>query len=444
MTSLRSSPEEQPSFTPEPHERLDHGPGGAEFALAIVALLVLHRSPVVFFRDQTADIFGGPIAGPWQDDALVRLVFLGVEAAVLMVAIRVCGMRSLRPHWPLLTFLGFVLISTAWSVERASTAPRAVMFVGTAAVGWYLGQRFRLDQQVLIVATAAAVGALASVSALVIWPDLARSTAGVPGRWSGIYVNRNHLGIVMTVGLLALAFALCRLRGVARLGALGLGFLEGYLCWRSGSRTGPVALIAVAGLLGFVALSRKMRRFGLTTRRGAGATALVGAVTWYGLHQNWGTAVGWLGRSTTLTRRTTIWALDRHFIDQRPWKGWGFEAIWANRPTAEQAAAAFQTFFGDAHSGYYEIVLGVGKIGFGLFMIFFAVTIWRTFAYAWEGQGLEVLWPLALVSFVAVANFSESFFVSNEALWALFVCAGVTAARSRHVGVQFARPRLSG
>jgi O-antigen ligase len=405
-------------------------PGPGEFALVIAVLFILGRSPVLFFRQRTDGIFGGGIVFPWQDDAILRTVFFTAEAIVLVVAIRACGLKSLRRQWALLVFLGFIVLSTVWSVQPDITSFRAMGFVGTAAVGWYLGERFEVRQQAFIVAATAAVGALTSLAALSLWPDLARSTNGVANRWSGVYVNRNLLGTVMAFGLLALPFVLRRQRPWIWPATLGIGLLEIHLFRHSGSRTGLLAGVAAVGLVGFVGLIRFTVAQGVTARGGAVATALAGAVGAYVVHHNWGTLMGRLGRDVTLTRRTEMWAIDRHFLAQKPWAGWGFEAIWTHPPAVEQALVAFRSDPLQAHNGYLEILLGVGTIGFGLFLVFLAVTVWRVFCHAWNQRGLDSLWPLGVATFVLVTNFSESFFIANEALWALLVAAGVTAARS--------------
>jgi O-antigen ligase len=400
-----------------------------------VALFVLQRTPVLFFRQRTADVIGGPVNLAWQEDTLVRLAFLLVEAAVLLVALRVCDIRSVWRQWPLLVFLGFVALSTTWSVEPSLTLMRAVMLIGTTAVGWYLGQRFRVEQLVCVVAVAVALGALLSLVSAAVWPDLARATNGYPGNWSGIYINRNDFGVVMATGLLALPFLPRRLPLPAKVVVLLIGALEAYFVLRSGSRTAFVALVVAAAVFGFVLLFRVIRCWGVSALAGAGGTAAVAGLVSVCVHWNWATLLRWLGRDSGLTRRTTLWDIDRQFIAERPVQGWGFEAIWSHSPAVERATVAFQGPQGGlAHNGYFEILLGAGKVGFGIFLVVLALTLWRVFAFAWEGRGLGALWPLTMTTFVLVVNFSESFFVANEALWALLVAAGVATARARPVG----------
>lgn len=75
-----------------------------------------------------------------------------------------------------------------------------------------------------------------------------------------------------------------------------------------------------------------------------------------------------LGRDPGLTNRGIIWELLQPFIDDKPNLGYGFAAFWAS-----DAATAFINrwgFIGNAHSGYYEILLNLGVVGL-CFKIFF-------------------------------------------------------------------------
>jgi O-antigen ligase len=246
------------------------------------------------------------------------------------------------------------------------------------------------------------------------------------GVWSGIYVNRNHFALVLSYGALATAILLFGGRPRWRLPLLGLLAVELVLLWRTGSRTGPVGLavaIAVAGLVAAV------RPWGVRLLKGwAGALACVGVIVIVGgfVQFYWTTIVDVLGRQTRLSGRTTLWEVARWFSRLRPWEGWGFEAVWTQPREALQVIANFGGYPYNAHNGYYDLLLGTGRIGLGLMLVFLAVLAWRAFRYAWTRTDVLSLWPLALVAFVVVVNFSESLFVSGEALWALTVAAAVT------------------
>jgi hypothetical protein len=78
-------------------------------------------------------------------------------------------------------------------------------------------------------------------------------------------------------------------------------------------------------------------------------------------------------------------------------------------------------------------MLGLGRVGFLLFVVFLGLLVWKAFQHAWVGTDAISLWPLSLVVFVMVVNFSESLFVSSEAVWVLTVATavGLTAHGAR-------------
>lgn len=407
-----------------------------EAAAVVGAILLLGRGPVLFFRIRLSGLFGGPPGALWQDDLVVTCVYGIVLIVVAWIAVRRANASALIRQGPLLAFIAVVWASLAWSVEPTKTARHALMFVGTALVGWYIGDRFSLREQVSLVVIVAMIGTFASIIGLVVWPDLAIRTGRVSGWWSGVYVNRNFLGLMLSYGLLAAMFLFGKTRYRVALGcAVALMVL---LLAATKSRTGPVALIVALIVTVAVSLLRRLGRGKLTPM--GGATVLLLTLGGCGLlvHLYWSDVLARLGRDATLTGRTEIWQLARWFSDLHPWQGWGFEAIWANAHAIGQAQAArvapHHASFGtpggwpySAHNGYYEMLLGVGRVGLVVFVFFLATAAWRAFHHAWGRRDLVSLWPLSFIIFAVVLNFSESMFVSGEALWALTVAVAVGA-----------------
>ncbi len=403
-------------------------PARWEFGLAIFALFVLGRGPVLFLRERMADVFGGPPGVLWPEDNVIRGVFVAVEAAVVIVALMRSRPSTVLRQPFLIVFLAVSWASLAWSERPQVTIWHVSLFIGAAVVGWYMGHRFTLRQQAGIVAGLGAAAVASTLIALVAWPDIARSTAGLEGVWSGMYTNRQILGPVLCLGLLGGVFLFTTVKARQRIAIGVVGALDVYLLIRAGNRTGPIAFaVALAVSAGIYAVRRPGRAI-LTTP--GGAVLSVGLVTIIGglISWNWSTILDLMGRSSNLTRRTEIWEIDLRFLSMRPLSGWGFETIWANPLTAQHARAAFEGNFPySSHSGYYEILLGVGAIGFAVFVAFLAYALWRAFLLAWRGNDVMTLWPLGLLVFVIVVNLSESRWVAGEAMWVLTVAAAVAA-----------------
>jgi exopolysaccharide production protein ExoQ len=405
---------------------------GWEWGLAVVGLFLLSRSPVLFYRERVAELFDLERAtGIWPDDTVLRLTFTALLLAMYVLAARTCDPRTLLRQPFLLIFLAWSLASVTWSIEPGVSLWRVALFGGTAIFGWYLGERYPVKDLVSIVGAAMAIGALVSVVALAAWPDRALATNRVEGLWSGAYVNRNLLGHAMAIGLVTLPFLWSTVGKRRRAFLIAVGLLEMFLLLRSGSRTPWIALGAAAAVGIPLLLVRKATTRALKPAAGAFAVGLVSGYAALIVQWNWNVIVNWLDRSTKLSGRTLMWSVVRYYHRMQPWRGWGFEALWAHPPTIAVAQTAYGKFPYSSHSGYLEVLISTGWIGLAMFTAFLAFALWRSFRFAWEGTNGASLWPLVFIVFALVANVSESLFVSAEATWALTVAAAVAVARAR-------------
>jgi O-antigen ligase len=82
-----------------------------------------------------------------------------------------------------------------------------------------------------------------------------------------------------------------------------------------------------------------------------------------------------LGRDANLTNRAIIWELLRPYIEDRPLIGYGFGSFWASNAVADFIDR--WGFIGNAHSGYFEVMLHVGIFGMGLLLVLVFVNALR-------------------------------------------------------------------
>lgn len=386
---------------------------------------------VLFFRRHLSDVFGGPPGPLWQDDLVVTTTFAAVEIAVIAVAAWRARASALLRQPVLLALLGWAWLSVAWSVEPATSARRVLLFIGAAGVGWYIGDRFSFRDHMRLLAAVGGIAVLTTVVGLIFWNHAATTTNGNPRQWSGIYVNRNALGLVLAMSLVA---TMLLIRTTERRWPLRIyAFVLFVFLGTTQSRTALLALV-VSLVVAWITHEIRRRR-GDSLRVGPAAYVVFATLATLGLviHWYWYDTLRFLGRDPDLTGRTLIWQLVGWFSDLRPWAGWGFEAIWANQRAIGQAQGAHGSVREgvpggwpfSAHSGYYELMLGIGRIGLLLAIVFLAVLVWRAFSHAWMGGDIVSLWPLSFVVFALVVNFSESLFVSSETLWVMTVATAV-------------------
>jgi O-antigen ligase len=80
------------------------------------------------------------------------------------------------------------------------------------------------------------------------------------------------------------------------------------------------------------------------------------------------------GRDPTMTNRAIIWELLMPFVYDKFLLGYGFAAFWASSAAGEFIAR--WGFIGNAHSGYFEIMLSLGVIGLATKILFLIHCLW--------------------------------------------------------------------
>jgi O-antigen ligase len=142
------------------------------------------------------------------------------------------------------------------------------------------------------------------------------------------------------------------------------GFMLAWLTWllyMAHSSTSIGVLILALSLMGFVSLK-------FVNRRQIGIyllviVAILGvAEVAFDLHK---VIIAALGRNTTLTGRTDIWAILTHW-DVNPLLGVGFESFWLGTRVDQIADLLGGLRINEAHNGYLETYINLGGLGLAL------------------------------------------------------------------------------
>lgn len=141
-----------------------------------------------------------------------------------------------------------------------------------------------------------------------------------------------------------------------------------------------------------------------------------------------------LGRSPTLTGRSSIWDTVVGYIDRRPWLGYGYGAFWRNE--AVEARTIWGTFHWTAphaHNAWLEIGLALGIVEMA------GITLLWLAAFYRAGRALPRALPRArhavfcsalLVAMLVVSLTEYEFFRPDTFLWVLFTVAFVHLGRA--------------
>jgi O-antigen ligase len=153
---------------------------------------------------------------------------------------------------------------------------------------------------------------------------------------------------------------------------------------------------------------------------------LVGAVMFFASDY----VFGLLGKDATLTGRTQIWSAVMRQIDERPWQGFGYAAIWDNEsPWGPLAWIVHDSGFRPhhAHNSWLEQWLALGLPGLVAWAAFFLQTLVANVVALYREKGAYLALPFFVI--YALMTFSESIAVQyNDMRWAIFVALAVKLA----------------
>lgn len=114
-----------------------------------------------------------------------------------------------------------------------------------------------------------------------------------------------------------------------------------------------------------------------------------------------------LGRDSTLTGRTEVWADVIPALSQRPLLGYGLESFWTD-------ARRKQYYIPNAHNGYLDILLEFGEVGLG----FYAIWLLSSARQLHRALRLDYRWAsfaISLLLMLLIYNSTESAFDSLNA-----------------------------
>jgi exopolysaccharide production protein ExoQ len=379
-----------------------------------------------------------------QSRAVLRLLWIPVYVVTLSLSLaHFRGLMGAIAVNPLLASLVLLtILSAAWSVAPEDTARRAAVLLVATLFGIYLGVRFRSGELMRLLAWA--MGLIMALSYLfaLLPPHLGIMGPPDEGAFRGVFTHRNLLGKYMLLNTMLLLLLAPATPGARRLKWADLA-LSIVLLGLTSSITSMLVGLALVGVLLLLRLWHARSVYFVPVLAGLLAlTVIVGASA--------DEILDVLGRDSTLTGRTELWAAVWGMIEQRPWLGYGYQAFWIS-PNGPAVAVwdALMWQAPSAHNGFLETWLGLGVVGLVLSTALFA----RTLVWAWRRlervRDESTYWPLVFLLMLLGENTTESNFLDqNHLLWALFVATAthcypaLAAARQRASGMHGRAPTL--
>jgi exopolysaccharide production protein ExoQ len=353
-----------------------------------------------------------------QGSALDRLVFSGFFCLGLSVlALRKFNWSTaIKKNKYLMLLIGYMIISMLWSPIPFTSLKRLIREL-VAVVMAFLVMTESEPREAMLRVFRRSIFILIPFSLLLIryFPRYGiQFDEWTGGRmWIGVALQKNGLGRLCIFSAFFLVWSLVRRRrghdiSVSKYQTLGevtvlmitLLLLRGPAGYYSATAIVSLAtgLVLFIGLL-WMQKGRSMLGHNLLTAMNAFiigfgiATVILGGSTVAG-------ATSALGRDTTLTGRTDIWAVLVPVFSRKPLLGSGFGSFWTSQSRAYYHMP-------DAHSGYLDVLLELGYVG----MIVFAVFMLSSCREAQNKLSHDFDWASLFLCFLTMSlihNISES------------------------------------
>lgn len=333
---------------------------------------------------------------------------------------------------PLITFLLLVLpfLSIAWSTSGSLSLRRAIALAFSMALAYLLAIRFT-PWQFLLIAVAAIFPPLATSLVLLI---VAPSLVTMPdGSICGLFSHKNLLGWHAAVALFAGVIITWEAVVPRRIG-LTVTVTSLACLIASGSTTALLSVLAALCLTLFYGALRRLN--------GPGRIALVlialqaATVAYFMSSEFIAPSLAALGKDTTLTGRVPMWGFEDEAIMQEPLFGYGYQAFWSEGSSAGwRVKSAIDWDSPNAHSGYREILLDFGVLGFVPFMFLIFRTLLKGLQLHISAPNSSWLGLNVLVGMFLVMNITESIFYMPYNFLFIMFTAAVTMISIRTRGV---------
>lgn len=129
---------------------------------------------------------------------------------------------------------------------------------------------------------------------------------------------------------------------------------------------------------------------------------------------------GWLYGDPTLTGRLAIWAFIEYQISLKTWLGWGFHSYYFVPNSPILSAPGYVSFMPSSHSGYLELKLETGRIGYWIFLVFIFSSL-HVLEYVRRADPVRAWCYLSIVVFALLINLLDSVWLVLNPLWILYL-----------------------
>ncbi|EPJ56253.1 MAG: hypothetical protein OFPI_00430 [Osedax symbiont Rs2] len=359
---------------------------------------------------------------------ILGVVLLISGIYILLKVDKIIVWKSVRNNYNWVLLIGYFLISMQWSYEPDITFRRTIAFSTLLVSAFCIVHIIEMKSLLALIGKAIFCAAIFGLVYAIIDPSNGLINSG--NRTNvliGIYGDKNAGARVYAYGLLILV-------GLGRTSTYMDKFMLLTLTFCLIIAESATAIVMVLGGLSLMLLfnffhtninkKNLVRMF---------IIIIIIVLTSISVGYLYDYILQLLGRDQTLTNRTIIWEMMDIYIQNEPMLGYGFGAFWSS-----DAVISFVDRWGyiaNAHSGYYEVLLHGGKVGFILlFLLIFSTLRSLTMNYISHQHGKIFCIFISIYLIQLIVNY-VAFILLNHNSFDMFLLAVISFISSRELAV---------
>lgn len=319
----------------------------------------------------------------------------------------------------LLALTALTTLSAIWSLSPVTTLSASAALWASTFIAAYMA--LRISPRELLNLLTIALGTLAAGSMLVILllPDYGVMTGTHEGLWNGLTTHKNALGRYMVMGVVIAADLALKPQNPWRLLLLAVCALCFILMLGTQSATAYVLLVAFMFLYALLRTSANLAAPARTGLLLIGLSIIAIAALLLTDATVLEETLTALGRDTSLTHRTRIWAGAMDAISEQPWLGYGYEAFWGSSTGTSFSLHYTSWNVPHVHNGFLEVWLGLGVTGV---ILLTALTLsFLRHITSRMSPDLLMLFALTLTTSLVLNLVEFNFLRYNNIFWILFI-----------------------
>jgi exopolysaccharide production protein ExoQ len=237
----------------------------------------------------------------------------------------------------------------------------------------------------------------------------------------GYFTHKQELGLLAAIGVILSSYEILQpgWRRIVAFATIGLGF---WLVFESGSKSALafaiVALVAAWLMLMVCKITRLTPAF------------IVAAVVVVSMFVS--NPIERLGYrmygDATLTGRTGIWGFIEYQTAHRAWFGWGFHSYYFVPNSPQNEAPGYIKEMPSSHSGYMELKLETGRIGYWIFLVFLYSSL-HLIERVRRIDPVRAWLYLSVQLFAVLSNLLDSSWLTLTHFWLVYVVVTAESVR---------------